>query len=111
LTADELGESLEDVKKVLKPQYASPEISGDENGEKVFYICKVPWRNQRVRFDIFSHSSQILNLISFLFCSLASFLKDLMKKKNECLSDKKNTSEIHSQHALKWMKTMNFIVI
>jgi len=43
-----LGESLEDVKKVLKPKYASPEISGDEDGEKIFYIVKVPWRNQRV---------------------------------------------------------------
>ncbi|CAG8840089.1 9506_t:CDS:2, partial [Cetraspora pellucida] len=28
---DELGETLSDVDKIIKPEYASPEISGKEN--------------------------------------------------------------------------------
>ncbi|RIB26431.1 hypothetical protein C2G38_2138295 [Gigaspora rosea] len=43
---DELGQSLSDVEKVIKPEYASPEISGEENEEDVFYIVQIPWRNQ-----------------------------------------------------------------
>ncbi|CAG8854162.1 25985_t:CDS:2, partial [Gigaspora margarita] len=45
---NELGESLDDVKKVLKPEYASPEISEKEGEEDIFYIVQVPWQNQRL---------------------------------------------------------------
>ncbi|CAG8713609.1 15875_t:CDS:2, partial [Cetraspora pellucida] len=31
---------------VIKPEYASPEISGKENDVDIFYIVQIPWRNQ-----------------------------------------------------------------
>ncbi|CAG8716820.1 15601_t:CDS:1, partial [Dentiscutata heterogama] len=45
MNLDELGQSLSDIEKVIKPEYTSSEISGEEN-EDVFYIVQIPWRNQ-----------------------------------------------------------------
>ncbi|KAF0382603.1 hypothetical protein F8M41_011907 [Gigaspora margarita] len=46
MNLDELGQSLSDIEKVIKPEYTSPEISGEKNEEDVFYIVQIPWRNQ-----------------------------------------------------------------
>ncbi|CAG8678971.1 4200_t:CDS:1, partial [Ambispora leptoticha] len=40
---DELGYFLSDIEKVIKPDYASPEISSKENEEDIFYIVQIPW--------------------------------------------------------------------
>ncbi|CAG8843711.1 16637_t:CDS:1, partial [Racocetra persica] len=39
----ELGHSLSDVEKVIKPDYTSSEISGKENKENIFYIIQILW--------------------------------------------------------------------
>ncbi|CAG8722460.1 7993_t:CDS:1, partial [Cetraspora pellucida] len=39
---DELGETLSDIDKVIKPKYASSEISDEENDVDVFYIVQIP---------------------------------------------------------------------
>ncbi|CAG8840350.1 16501_t:CDS:1, partial [Cetraspora pellucida] len=40
-------ETLSDVDKVIKSEYASPEISSKENNVDIFYIVQISWRNQR----------------------------------------------------------------
>ncbi|CAG8698190.1 7396_t:CDS:2, partial [Cetraspora pellucida] len=45
---NELGETLSDVNKVIKSEYASPEISDEENDVDVFYIVQISWKNQRL---------------------------------------------------------------
>ncbi|RIB23430.1 hypothetical protein C2G38_2242692 [Gigaspora rosea] len=71
---DELGQSLSDVEKVIKPEYASPEISGKENEEDVFYIVQIPWRNQSL-------------------CELIQKLDQENEKKERSSSAKKNTKD------------------
>ncbi|RIB02758.1 hypothetical protein C2G38_2226948 [Gigaspora rosea] len=54
-----IGQSLSDVEKVIKLKYASPEISGEENEEYVFYIVQILWRNQSNHLPVAPNSDDV----------------------------------------------------